>query len=305
MSSTQGFNYFDFSKLILGAAQFGNNYGVSNLIGETHEAEVKKIIAIAEKNNIKLVDTSSAYGSSEEKIGNTNSVQISAITKMPYLPADINEYQIEDWVYSNVDLSSKRLQTKKLHTILIHKASDLQSKYGKIMYKCLLDLKKENKLGNIGYSVYNTEEIDQIYIDCKPDVVQIPMNILDNRFNSSGWTEKMKKDGVQIHARSVFLQGLLLMNASQRPKYFNKWKKFWKSWDEYIKESKLSPLSICLKYMLRQIKEKNVSHFIVGVNQSNHLEKIIKEINSIEDLDIDSFELNDTNLINPNLWKIK
>ena len=305
MSSTQDFKEFDFSKLILGAAQFGSDYGVSNLIGETTKNEVNKILTIAEKNNIKLIDTSAEYRNSETKIGKANLKKISAITKLSPLPDHINEKQISNWALSCVESSSKKLKVKKIHTLLIHKVSDLRGKRGEILYKSLIDLKKDKKIINIGYSVYSTSEIRSIYKNHKPDVIQIPMNILDNRFNSSGWNNRLREEGVHVHARSIFFQGLLLMKSSERPKYFNKWAEFWKIWDRFIKEKKLSPLSVCLRFILKQIIDENISHFIVGINESNHLEEIIREIKATNILDINSFDLSDEDLLNPHLWKIK
>lgn len=305
MSYIPASKQFDPSRLILGTAQFGSHYGISNKEGVTDSIEVKNIIDTAMQNRINIIDTASGYGDSEKKIGNSNNNSLSVITKISNVPKDIDYNHLYNWIENSIENSIKNLRSEKINTLLVHNVDDLMGTRGERLFECLKEMKKDRKIDSIGYSVYSVAHVENLYNRFRPDVVQIPMSIMDNRFNSSGWTKKMRGDGVLVHARSIFLQGLLLMDTKKMPLYFSKWSKIWELWDKYLKINNLSPLSACLMYMMKQVSLDNISHFIVGINSNKNLLDIIEIINQPILGDFKTFDIKDENLLNPYLWKIQ
>ena len=138
-------------KLILGTAQFGLNYGVSNKIGRVHYKEVEKILRAAKNSGISALDTASDYGSSEKILGISDIRRFEVISKFGAIPdpnTDINR-----WLYDKVKMSLELLNIDKLHAYLLHKPSDLLSQNGKGIYKTLCDMKAQGFIKNIGISI--------------------------------------------------------------------------------------------------------------------------------------------------------
>ena len=172
---------------------------------------------------------------------------------------------------------------------------------GKLIYQTLLDLKNKKITDKIGFSLYNPSELNLLLENFKPDIVQIPYNIFDNRFESTGWLSRLKKDNIEVHVRSVFLQGLLLMHRNDRPKYFNRWNQHFKKYDQFLIDKKLTPLEACLSYVFQN---KDINKIIIGVNSKNQLEELIKYC-FLDMVRIKNDFINlDAELINPPLWKI-
>ena len=96
--------------------------------------------------------------------------------------------------------------------------------HGTAIVKELLVLRERNIISKIGISIYSPEILEEISELCCFDIVQAPFNIFDQQLLLSGWSDKLKEIGVEIHTRSVFLQGLLLMKQASLPTYFsNNW----------------------------------------------------------------------------------
>ena len=134
----------------------------------------------------------------------------------------------------------------------------------------------------------------------KVDIVQAPLNIMDRRLIVSGWLSKLNSQKVEIHTRSVFLQGLLLMSRNSIPSYFNRWSKIWDRWFYEIKKNNLSPMEVCLSFIFSL---PEIDHIIVGVDNVYQLKDIIKKSKSkIAQVDWSFMHSNDQMLINPSNW---
>ena len=165
-------------KLVLGSAQFGNNYGLVNG-RKILLSEIRKIEKIVSKSNIRYIDTSINYGDSEKIIGNSRLKKLNIITKLKLPKGNIN---INRWVRYKLNLSLKRLKVKKIYGILVHDVNDVLKKNGKKYLKILYYFKKEGIIKNIGLSVYRPTDLKKIWKYWKPDIVQCPFNIFDHRF---------------------------------------------------------------------------------------------------------------------------
>jgi len=180
----------------------------------------------------------------------------------------------------------------------LHSVDDLVS-YGEALWEQLETLKSRKKTIKIGYSVYSPEQLNQVYHKFKPDIIQIPMNVLDREFEISGWLNRLKNDGVEVHVRSVFLQGLLLMPKEEQIERFPKHKNIWDEWHKCLGENEITALEACLSF----ISNNNlIDEMVIGVNSEMEL----KEILNIKQNSHPAFEINsrDKELINPSNWKI-
>jgi hypothetical protein len=149
-------------------------------------------------------------------------------------------------------------------------------------------------------SIYSSKEIDEILNGpIKPDIIQLPISILDKRLFESKHLQEINKMNIKIQARSIFLQGLLLMERGDIPNKFETWKCYWDRWDEWVRDNNTSRLHGCLSYCL---SHRGVDRVVVGVDKKSQLEEIVaasnvKVIDSFPDL-----TCSDPNLINPANW---
>jgi aryl-alcohol dehydrogenase-like predicted oxidoreductase len=235
---------FNFSKkLIIGSANFGNQYGLKKT--KVSKIELNKIFRYLELNKINYIDTAKSYGDSEKLIGENNLLKFKIISKLPKLNKNVKN--IRRWTLEKVYDTLRNVKKKKIYAILIHNPRDLLSKYGSQIYQTLIKLKKKKVIKKIGISVYNPHQADILIKKYKIDIIQIPFSVFDRRILQNNWIYKIKKKKIEIHVRSVFLQGLLLKNKI--PKYFKKWKAAFTRWNNFCKNAKISKNLAALKFV--------------------------------------------------------
>tara|TARA_B100000963_G_scaffold296499_1_gene267654 strand:- start:4368 stop:5240 length:873 start_codon:yes stop_codon:yes gene_type:complete len=286
------------TKLSLGTVQFGLNYGVANQVGKIKFEEVKKIIEFAKKSKISLIDTAVSYGDSEKIIGDIGIRDFKFVSKLPSIPK--NCLDIDLWVEKNIKNTLMHLGLKTLYGLLVHNYQNLTGRFSKKLINALNRLKIDGLVKKIGISIYDPSEYEKIVHLNRFDIVQAPLNIIDRRLVESGLLSKLYSQKIEVHTRSVFLQGLLLMPREKIPKNFNRWSKIWDKWSSEIKKNKLDVIETCLLYPL-SIPE--IDHVIVGVDNVNQLKDIIKKSKSQNKQSDMSFMIsNDQLLINPTNW---
>jgi aryl-alcohol dehydrogenase-like predicted oxidoreductase len=295
-------------KLGIGTAQFGLEYGISNQEGKTSLSEVKKIIEVAALNQARIIDTAPAYGESEEVLGKTLPPQHSfdIVTKTPKFSKDSitkkDAQLLEDTFYQSLG----RLNQSSIYGLLVHHADDLLAKDGYLLLEKMIELKQEGLVKKIGVSIYTGGQIDRILDKYSIDFIQIPINVLDQRLLFSGHLHKMKKLKIEIHARSIFLQGLLLMPPDHLPSYFDSIRAHLKNYYEFILQQKISPLQAAISFVTG-LSEIDV--VIVGINNCQHLQEILLEAfknksGGLVSQDLVYFALKDSSILNPSKWRI-
>lgn len=283
-------------KIIIGTANFGNSYGIDKK--KITNNQLIRIFEYIKKKKFNYIDTAKSYGNSEKILGNSNSPHLKIISKLPKLNKNIQN--IEQWIFKNVTDSILKTKTKKLYAILIHHSDDLISNNGRRIYKCLMELKKKKLVKKIGISAYSTNKVDIILKRYKLDIIQMPLSVFDRRILKNNWINKIKKKNIEIHARSVFLQGLLLKNSTDT--YFNKWKKNFKIWSLFCKKSKVSKDLAALQFV---INNKKIDKVIIGFNNINELKKNVKNTLSNKKIIFsENLMVNDERLLNPYNWKV-
>lgn len=283
-------------KIALGSAQFGMKYGVTNNSEEYSLADIKNILLTASNFNINTIDTAIAYGNSENILGHTNLDSFKIITKLPKIPHEINN--IEKWVIHSIEESMKRLKKQYLDGVLLHHPGDLTDIYGHELFHTLVALKEKNLIRKIGISIYAPAELDDLK-QFDFDIVQSPFSIFDRRLKNSGWLKRLNQQSVEVHTRSCFLQGLLLLNPNKIDKKFSKWKNLFIDLHNWVEENNYNILDVCLSYPM---SHKEVDKVIVGIDNIKQLEQIIYSSKKSISYKYPNIFSKDAMLINPSNW---
>ena len=290
-------------KLALGTVQFGLSDGVSNTHGKTTEQQALDILEYAWRSGINTLDTASGYGDSEKVIGRlVDPYKWNIFTKTPHFSGKkISKDQLKllDIVFKQSLINLKR---SNIDALLVHSAEDLLKPGGIQLFTKIQQLKELGSINKIGVSVYNYKQIDYLLDHYEIDIIQLPINILDQRLIKSGHLKKIKQHGIEIHARSVFLQGLLLMPLHKLPAYFSKIYGNLEKFMIYAHELSLSNIELALGFV-QSIEE--VDKVIIGVNTVDQLYKIIDaskvKVNQNSYFDLAVF---DTDYTNPSNWRL-
>jgi aryl-alcohol dehydrogenase-like predicted oxidoreductase len=209
------------SRLVLGTAQLGMTYGIANKFGRPDADLAKQIIKTAWEQGIREYDTAQGYGESENVLGNALrslglSFDANIITKLdPKL--DLLD---KDALEQAVRESLTRLGRPRLHGLMLHREEYLEI-WEKGLGEILKSFIKEGLTERLGISVYSPEmamlalETDGI------DMVQLPSNIFDRRFEKAGVFDFAEEMGKRVYVRSVFLQGLVMINAEKLPEHMS------------------------------------------------------------------------------------
>ena len=288
------------SKLGLGTVQFGTDYGLNSLDGQVRPQEVKKILNYARSKQIVLLDTAPAYGNSEEILGGINNSEFQVVTKTRHfdtLKITNDEVSLLNQDFNN---SLKKLNQIKIYGLLIHNADDLLKPGGEKILDLLQKFKQTNKLMKVGVSVYDHIKLHSILDNFDIYMVQLPFNIIDRRMLDSGMLASLYKKGIEVHARSVFLQGLLLMSAKLMPSKFNRWNNLWKLWHEWLHDNRISPVEASVRYA---ISFSEISKVLVGVDSVNQLKEIYKASSGTLPKIPDELQTTDADLLNPSNWE--
>ena len=147
-------------------------------------------------------------------------------------------------------------------------------------------------------SIYDPSELDRICDLLELDIVQAPFNLLDRRIQESGWLRQLSQSGVEVHVRSVFLQGLLLLKRSALPSSFHPWKDIFTQWHDWLEEHQADPIKSCLA----SVNDYFVNRIIVGVNSEAQFRQVIQATNTLKNISLPDLSSNDENLINPTKW---
>lgn len=205
-------------QLCLGTAQFGLAYGITNNNGQVSEAEVGQLLFEADNAGICWLDTAQAYGNAEEVLGR----QLPAnhcfhfISKLPAQPQPMFSAQdVEAWDQAFHE-SCQRLGVQSLDALLLHAPADLSKPGGQHLEAWLLSLRQQGLVQRVGVSVYSANDLDGVN-PALLDLVQLPLSLYDQRALLDGTLTRLRARGTAIHARSLFLQGLLLTPTSQWP----------------------------------------------------------------------------------------
>lgn len=203
-------------KLVLGTAQLGLTYGITNRTGEPAEAEAEAIIKQAIAVGITHVDTARAYGRSEGRIGRALRKGVApgmhVVTKLQPLedvPDDASPSFVRSLVDASIFRSCRELGLTTLPTLLLHRAEERRRWHG-AAWQRLKELRAEGVIGTLGLSAENPQQVLEVLADRDVQHIQLPFNILDWRWKEARIPAALaRRPDVVVHGRSALLQGLL------------------------------------------------------------------------------------------------
>lgn len=290
------------NKLGLGTVQWGLPYGLANQHGITSPETVTALLREARRHGIKVLDTASLYGESEAVLGTNSLEDFKVITKTPSFAtpciSDVEVGQLQETFQRSLDL----LSCKKIYGLLIHRAEDLLIPGGDRLLAAMMQLKEKGVVEKIGVSVYDSVQVDAILKKFKPDLIQLPLSVLDQRMLASGHLELLKNEGVEIHVRSVFLQGLLLMPLTNIHVFFEPIRPLLSRWHAAAHAEGLTVNQAALAFV------KNIPYVdtvLVGLDNLAQFRSCFDDFAMEITFDATGLASNDPCFVNPSLWQLK
>ncbi len=296
------------NKLVLGTAQLGFNYGIANVIGKPTEKQALEIMKYAVENGINYFDTAYSYGNSEIIIGKflnfhkSYKSKVNIITKMPSLKKEkLNEKNINNRFFESLH----KLEQESLYCYMVHDFNDIVNNCN-VINKIFLKFKDEGLIKKIGVSVYDKSQIKFLLRNFNFDLIQIPINIFDQRLLKDDILLNLKRRGVEIYARSVFLQGLIFLDKNNLPLKFKSIKKQLEKLNEISLKYNISKEEVALLFV-NTINE--IDKIVIGVEKIDQLQRNVKILNKSENfnkirilINFEDFFIEDTNIIDPRKW---
>ena len=293
-------NPIKMNKFILGTAQFGFDYGINNVSGKVSDVELKKILDFSFDSGVRVLDTAEAYGNSHERIGSyhkNSSNKFEIITKFSQKNYYHEKISFEEKIYFHL----RTLGVEKLYCYMFHSFKDYK-KYFSLFKEEILTLKHNGVINKVGVSLYTNQELLEVIKDECIELVQLPFNLLDNHSRRGQVLLKAKEKGVEIHTRSVFLQGLFFKkNINDIPglcKLTNYMDKLQCLCNDDIKINELA-----LSYVLTKDYIDNV---IIGVDNIDQIKSNVSLSNLTisEEIirEIDAIIVKENKLLNPTNW---
>jgi len=274
--------------LVLGTAQWGDPYGVTNALGRLSDEQVQAIAQQSLEQGIRYADTAAGYGDAENRLAPWAS-SFGITTKVK----GQNELSVADQF-------SRSLQSLGLETVrvcLIHDWSTLSAEAARVAVRGLTDLKARGFVEKIGISAYDSADLARaIAMFSEVDCVQVPVNLLDRRLDGTKEVTHLHAQGCEVQARSVFLQGLLAAPSTthigQHPDVVR--------FHERCAQEQVSPLQVALQFVR---KLAWVDQVVIGATSSDELNEVCVAWLADEQCDLGIIEQStDLNLIDPRNW---
>lgn len=279
-----------YSKIALGTVQFGLDYGISNSGGQTPKEEVTRILHIAHKNGIDVLDTAFLYGESEVVLGEQElKSHFKIVSKFPEVE---NETELNRYFQKSL----ARLGQKSLYAYIAHRPNVLLNESS--IWKGLIRLKEQGLVQKIGFSVYEPAEISALLkAGFSPDLVQVPFSFLDQRFTEA--LENLKQGGTEIHTRSTFLQGLFFTKSEELDPFFDPIRTWMKKLETNFPNN-ADRAAVLLNYCLSR---PFIDKVVMGINSSTQLEDNLRTLKAIKAVEIPRMDSSyPLEIANPSLW---
>ena len=292
-------------RLGLGTAQFGMSYGLTNRGHAVPETEVVAILALAQSAGLTMLDTAPAYGDSEAVLGRAMTAGTGAnnafkiVTKLPSLRSASSLADKRALARQSFERSLQRLAVPRVHGLILHDADDLAGADGEALADLLDDWQAEGLVERIGVSVYESVQIDRALEISSVDLIQAPVNVFDQRLLDGTRLADLKRRGIEVHARSAFLQGLLLMDETEVPPHLAHAKSHLARYRAALSAAGVSPLAAALGFV-KGIAA--IDHIIIGVHSARHLAECLDAFDQTCAVEFAAHHTSDTAIIDPRRW---
>jgi aryl-alcohol dehydrogenase-like predicted oxidoreductase len=291
-------------KLALGTAQFGLDYGISNKNGIVSESSARSMLKTAKESGVLTIDTALSYGSSEKVLGNCiNENNFEIITKSCQFK-DLKIYKKDaDILEVEFNKSLSRLQVDSVYGFMIHLPENLITNGGEWLFDRMCNLREKGKISKIGVSIYTPLDVDIIISLFDIDIIQVPISVFDQRLIEGGQLSILKKNNIEIHARSIFLQGLLLMDSGKLPPYFHSIQNILKEFHNLAEDLNISPLKLCIDFV-KNITE--IDKIVCGASSNSEFKELIEcfsQKSTSNNINFEKYSIHDLDIINPSRWR--
>ena len=290
-------------KIGLGTAQFGLDYGISNRSGQVDEGEIREIIAVAERAGVRVVDTAAAYGDAQGRLGRALAPdhEFRIVTKLPRLPEELATAATNAWIRDAFAASLGRLRATAVYGLLAHHVGDLLGPRGPQVWSVLESLRSDGLVEKIGASIYTAHDLDSLLERYPLQLVQVPLNVFDQRLVESGHLARLKTAGIEVHARSIFLQGLLLMDTDALGDgYFDPTRAPLAAFRSAASDAGCTPLQAAVCFAM---SVDEVDAAVVGVTDAAQFAEIIAAATPTLARDwFRPFALDDERILDPSRW---
>jgi len=285
------------NKLALGTVQFGLDYGISNTQGQVPENQVREILDFCRQHDINTLDTAAAYGQSEAVLGKLlPDFNFQVVSKLAPGSAPAK-------VFPQFHHSLEKLKQNQLYGYLVHDYATYEKQPG--IYDEILKLQTAGLIQKVGFSLYYPAHLEKILQNDLPlQLVQIPLNVFDQRF--AYLLPALAARNIEVHARSIFLQGLFFKTTTNLPEFFSSLQPALQTIQD-ISESAGIPLPALLLSFVHGFPE--VSKLVIGVTSVAELVANISYVHALEALtpylaSLKNLACTDENLILPFNWKL-
>lgn len=284
------------ARLILGSAQFGSDYGAVNFTGKVPGNQVEEILDFARKAGVNCIDTASAYGNAEQVLGSHDLAGFEIITKVPAISA-ADSRQAAKSIDDFSKQSCVNLKIASLYGLLLHSARDLIGESSDFVYAGLAAAKESGVTKKIGISVYSADEIEAVLKKFRLDIIQMPLSVLDQRLLSC--LKRMADLGIEVHIRSVFLQGVMLISCEKLPERLRPLVPGISAFQHHAAAQGLSVLEAAIAFV-RDLPD--VAGIIVGTTGIEEFRATVGAFNKASSFHATDLGLKGVDLVDPRRW---
>ncbi len=284
-------------KLVLGVANLNQSYGLNN--EKTSEKKSIEIINYS-KDKIKYIDTASAYSGFNNILYKINLEKFKINTKISDIKGkDFNEVYSD--INKKINLCLKNYKKKKINILFLHRPREILNKRrGKYIIKSLKKLKQKKIIKQIGFSIYSTSEILVLIKTYKPDIIQGPFSLFDQRILNSGVLKILKKKNIKFQARSIFLQGIILNKKILNNEKFKIHKALLLRWFNWLKTEKLDPELVLINFIKKH--RYNLDSVIISAKNLRQIKKNFLYFKKRRETNLINLGIISKKIIDPRKW---
>lgn len=289
-------------KLCVGTANWTQDYGSVPGKPQYQVDDLDELYTSITARDVRMFDTAPAYGNAEELLGARLLEHQHAVTKTPHIAEETISPKSLETVETSLLSSLRLLRTDKVYALLVHNVHDLFKPNGSRLADIMQKLRGLGLVEQIGFSAYTVDEVERGLTAMDANIVQLPMNILDQRFLRCGLLAKLGRNGIEVHARSPFLQGVLLSDPRQLPAHFDPIKDKIASLQSLARELGIDIQRLAYEFVAQH---QDVGKVVVGFRSAAEFSSLFtqgEEVELVAQSGLQDFYVDDESLILPTLW---
>ncbi len=287
-------------RLSLGTAQVAAGYGATRSeVSALTVDDLAELLAAARSLGIRHLDTAPDYGDAELMLGSCILDGWEVSTKIK-APPD-GERDVRGWVARELEGSLARLGVDRLNTVLLHRPEVLATAGGPALLDALAEMRSAGTIRAVGASVYGPEGLGSLLLTEAIDVIQAPVSVVDRRMLHPDVTQLLHDHSCSLHARSVFLQGLLLVEPSGRPEWARRHDTALAPWDKWSADQRAGRGPLCLGHLLAQ---PEVDRVVIGAESAAQLDELVHDLGGSVPPVPSSVVTDEPDVIDPRRWPV-